>query len=628
MHHQESLPARHKLHRDRDRTPDQEQTAAALAEHEHVRPGLAREASQRSVNAQGEASSAALVQSVRSSSQESFHVAQHAQQPQRATQSQQRLLETQSQQRRLEFQSQQRQPAEDHGHEMEVWHTQKGSDNHESQSQRAQRDAQLDKQAQSAQRAQHAQHSMQSGFASSVTLSARVRQRSSSPQSGRSITSSCSAVLHSPEATTQVSFHTSVSPTKRAMPPVDSSSQLSIKASVSAGQQQCLPEQLHKHSLPQQRLPQQELPEQQQLPQQLPQQRLQLQSASGQQHLLTTDHKGQNPNSQGQSQQGFVFLPGQSTGTGQVRCPSRTSNTAPPSVAPQAGAAATTAAATATCQPDIQSPPAVGSGAAEPGCAGAEASGIQQRSGIRSDSAEAMSQEPSAFHTRQQHEAATKPSQPSVCDAAATHTQTQTLSSCGGLKGSGQPVSRTGSMDRLQKLMLLTSGAQQEQQQQQHRVSGAGAFSVNRSMSRTASMAVQHTSSCADSAGGPTQGKSSQIPGSPQRGVSRTGSVISQPQLTPSHADSASSHMCCSSSNSAQQAVSHAMGIALLQQQSQGALGVQPSYDDLSREGLEEDNCRLRYALAAIELQLGVLRNQQVNHEAQHSRGVQNADPS
>jgi len=74
--------------------------------------------------------------------------------------------------------------------------------------------------------------------------------------------------------------------------------------------------------------------------------------------------------------------------------------------------------------------------------------------------------------------------------------------------------------------------------------------------------------------------------------------------------------------------VSHAMGIALLQQQSQGALGVQPSYDDLSREGLEEDNCRLRYALAAIELQLGVLRNQQVNHEAQHSRGVQNADPS
>lgn len=131
-------------------------------------------------------------------------------------------------------------------------------------------------------------------------------------------------------------------------------------------------------------------------------------------------------------------------------------------------------------------------------------------------------------------------------------------------------------------------------------------------------MAVQHTSSShSDSAGGPTQGKSSHTQGSPQRGVSCTGSITSQPQLTPSHADLASSHACCSSSNSAQQAeqaVFHARGIALLREQSQAALGVQPSYDDLSREGLEEDNCRLRYALAAIELQLGVLRNQQVGH--------------
>jgi len=42
------MPARHKLHSDHDRTPDQEQIAASLAGHEHVRPGLARQASQRS----------------------------------------------------------------------------------------------------------------------------------------------------------------------------------------------------------------------------------------------------------------------------------------------------------------------------------------------------------------------------------------------------------------------------------------------------------------------------------------------------------------------------------------------------------------------------------------------------
>ena len=53
-------------------------------------------------------------------------------------------------------------------------------------------------------------------------------------------------------------------------------------------------------------------------------------------------------------------------------------------------------------------------------------------------------------------------------------------------------------------------------------------------------------------------------------------------------------------------------GLALLQEQSQLALGTQGSCSELSREGLEEDNCRLRRALEAIEQQLGMLRNQQV----------------
>lgn len=55
-----------------------------------------------------------------------------------------------------------------------------------------------------------------------------------------------------------------------------------------------------------------------------------------------------------------------------------------------------------------------------------------------------------------------------------------------------------------------------------------------------------------------------------------------------------------------------AEGLALLQEQSQLALATQASYSELSREGLEEDNCRLRRALAAIEQQLGMIRNQQV----------------
>lgn len=697
------MPAGHKLHSNHDRTPDQEQTAVALADHEHVRPGLARQASQRSANAQREASSAALVQSVQSSSQGSSQVAQ---QPQRAIYSQQKLLKVKSKQP---------QRVEDEGHEMDLWDTQNESNTLESQPQRAQQDAQLDKQA------QHAQHSMHSGCTSSMTLSARVRQRSSSPQSGHSITSSCSAVLHSPEATTQVSFHASVSPGRLAMPSVDSREQLLIKASVSAGQQQRLPEQLHNHSLPQQ----------------LPQQRLQLQSGSGPEHLLTTHHKGHIPDFQGQSQQECVFLQGRTTGTGQVRGLSRTNSITPSSGVPQADAAATTAAAaTATCQPHVQSRPvegpgAEGPGAAEQASAGAEDSGSQHQPGSRSDSAEAGSQGPGVVDNRQQEVVSTKPAQLSASDAAATCAQTQMLSSCGDLKGPGQPVSRTGSMDQLQKLMLLTSGAQLEQ----HQVSGPGALSITRSVSRTASMAVQHTSS-SDSAGGP-QGKSSQTQGSPQKGVLRTGSITSQPQLPLSRAASASSwpllgivdsgtpqqgvvlrqpetsprggvatsqpaeshaeelllsqqqsvsrstgtsssqqltvpatgartamsqecsgsstrgtqqaasyargsqphqlqhrlsspgsqnstqqptlRTCCSNSNGAQQAqqaVSHARGIALLQEQSQVALGVQPSYDDLSREGLEEDNCRLRCALAAIELQLGVLRNQQVGRKA------------
>lgn len=57
---------------------------------------------------------------------------------------------------------------------------------------------------------------------------------------------------------------------------------------------------------------------------------------------------------------------------------------------------------------------------------------------------------------------------------------------------------------------------------------------------------------------------------------------------------------------------SRAEGLALLQEQSQLALATQGSCSELSREGLEEDNCRLRRALAAIEQQLGMLRNQQV----------------
>lgn len=59
-----------------------------------------------------------------------------------------------------------------------------------------------------------------------------------------------------------------------------------------------------------------------------------------------------------------------------------------------------------------------------------------------------------------------------------------------------------------------------------------------------------------------------------------------------------------------------AEGLALLQEQSQLALATHGSCSELSREGLEEDNCRLRHALAAIEQQLGMIRNQQVTESS------------
>lgn len=65
------------------------------------------------------------------------------------------------------------------------------------------------------------------------------------------------------------------------------------------------------------------------------------------------------------------------------------------------------------------------------------------------------------------------------------------------------------------------------------------------------------------------------------------------------------------------QGVSRPGGLALLPERSQLALATQGSYSEMSRQGLEEDNCRLRRALAAIEQQLGMIRNQQVLQLAQ-----------
>lgn len=161
-----------------------------------------------------------------------------------------------------------------------------------------------------------------------------------------------------------------------------------------------------------------------------------------------------------------------------------------------------------------------------------------------------------------------------------------------------------------QQGVLSTAGTQQPQLQQ-------GTCSDSRSSSMhlksLSDLSIQQEGSQADCSSG-LRCTFSQSSGATQQDAQQPDRHPRQQLLQPSN--SAEQEVLQPEHNSYHGASSaeglRAEGLALLQEQSQLALATQGSCSELSREGLEEDNCRLRRALAAIEQQLGVIRNQQV----------------
>lgn len=516
---------------------------------------LTREGSQRSVNGQGDLSRAASLQSVHSSSQSSSYKTQHVKLPQQGQQAK------------------------------HAQHAQQG--HHQQLAQQGQ----LVQHAQQDQHARKPQHSMHSGFITSVTVSAR--QRSTSPQPGHShssIVSPCSATVHSPEATSRVSIHATLSPGKQSgKSPAKGNAQLRSQGGLVSREEHRLSEQLVRQ-LPSSQV-QQQLPEE--LPQHLQQQVLHLQPRGGQPtQVLTHDTTETGQQAQCRAEQDHhqrepQSLPGSRTVSQQLQQPARHSSTTP-------------------------------------GLSGAGPGGPQ----------------PAASHAA----ADVQPSAPAQGSALPQ-----------------QAVSRTGSMERLQQLMLLTRAAQHQQHTSAATSTGTPSQETR---PRPANVAAQLYPSCSGSTGSAGSTPSQPQTGSPQRAtsppvsvdsmqqpVSDTGSGDrSQPQPVSCTVSSGSVQQrlavqqqrvsCTVSASSIRQPLAHAQavahlqqqsasssgsavstqgpasfagGIALLQEQSQLALGAQTSCSDLSREGLEEDNCRLRYALAAIEQQLGLMTRQQVS---------------
>ena len=632
---------------------------ASPADQGHMATALAREASQRSVNAQGDVSQAASLQSAQSSTCESPQTAQRTEQLQCMPPSQHAMLDVQSQRAQQAHDNRHdsqhaQQPRDSRLEPQRAQHAQQLPDRVESchvQHSHSKREGQV---AQIGQQAQHAQSTVQSGFTTSVTLSARMRQISNSAQPGHSVTSQCSATVHSSEATSQVSFHATLSPSRQAKRSAHSVAQLFPEASSSHSQRQRLPAQLLK-----------QLPEHQ-TPQLL---------APG-----LTDQ--QDPTSQQRHQQGHISVCELSPASEDLNSLFKSDTTTQAPAVPQAAAAAAAAAADVEHQPRAaeQRMPA----------AGEQTSAVANRAESKhqpANSTPAMAVlQPTGRGGSQQQGAtslATHSSQQLFSGAVRTRAEQGRLPRAGSGVVTGQAVSRTGSLDRLQHLMLLTSHNQQQQQtwhlqqqqQHQHQQDASGSQKVNsadKGLSRAAVLAAQPASSYTGSPGKPSgdtpppqgsaQGTLSQSvstgsgqqcvsdgaasacshrhpmsrsvsPGNTQQratqhqqSLARPGSIGSSQQSPPyvqslprsmstgstQQAGSSASQGSAKQAQHAQQAGLYARTVALLQEQSQQALGVQPSYEELSREGLEEDNCRLRYALAAIEQQLGILTHQQV----------------
>ena len=452
---------------------------------------LARQNSQRSVNAQAGLSTAARCQSEQSSSQGSPQTAQYTQ------------LQHETERAQHEAQRQPRQQA------------------------------QAGQLAQRGQHAQGPQRSMQSSFVASVTVNARLKQRSNSPHSDHShssITSQCSATIRGSGVSDRLSVHAALSPSKQAKAPVRSDPRLCLHASSNSTEHQ----RLLVGDLP--GLNGKQVPRLQQAGQQSHQPEM-AQAQQQQQQQLQQQLPQQQPDASC-GEEDLKLVPVGKQASQQVQ----------------------------SCTQQLQSPNLL-----QP----------QPKSdALCTDS----SQQGLELQSRGSH--------------AATASSRHTL----------QPSAGDIDMD------TAHSG-------QQPASCSTGASSLHRPPSQAGNASDQETQSIPQAVtvestvqGGSSTAQHQSTPPSTQRARVEGGTLLAPAS---SHSSAAATQntslavgpqqQCASSKGSTQVG-----GLALLQEQSQAALGVQPSYGDVSREGLEEDNCRLRCALAAIEQQLGILRHQQV----------------
>ena len=557
------------------------------------------------------------------------------------------------------------------------------------------------------QRSQHAQHSMQAGFTATVSMTARCTQQSpESWNSNSSIVSHCSATVHSPEATSSLSIHASLSPRRQSKAVKHGrQEELAKQSATVTAQRECVPAQLPEQLL-------------EQLPKQSSRVRGQHESGSAQIQLLpmhTSPYGAPFPthiSARLQEDLPDTTAPPQAGASNHVQQPvpliasAKSLSRAASIVAAQQQAASRSSS---TASPGLSrqaSQYGVPQGATGPGNAqlaasqGQMAQQAQQAASQgqmaalpRSDNASSARCGAPNERTASQPKPVAVPRSHSVSsarhvvpngDSCQAQSEQQTESEvCG-------PASRqrllpktqqsqlqnevsTSSTQRPQLQKHVSTGCTQQPQLQKHvstvstqrpelqEQMSIGSTQRPQLQTHVSTVSTQRPELQEQMSTGSTQRpqlqkniRSDSASSSMQLGSQLDLQEVSQPDCSSSsrHTLSHSSHSAqqevsqpdCSSSSrhalfkpsysaqrdqdalqprySAQQSLqpqcsgSHgvlrAEGLALLQERSQLALATQGSYSELSRQGLEEDNCRLRQALAAIERQLGMIRNQQV----------------
>ena len=545
----------------------------ACTSHQQTDVPLIKESGQCCVEAAGKVKKAASLQSVQSSSQGSSHLAHP---PYHRTQTQ-REVQTQSEQTQ-----------------------QKGKQAQQAQNEQLVPHGQQARYGDRAQHAQQAQHSMQiAGFTASITLSAGVRQQQAG-NSPPSVVGRCSATINSPEATTCLSVQTTLSPVKQTKSSARRDLQVCTQASLGSDQQGSMLTQTSKQQLPQQQQ------------QQLPSQMLQLLPADAETCMLAPVNTQQPPatvQSQAAVLQAPVSSPSQQTGSSSVTekpleaaATHTPTNTADP--LPVASAEQTRGPPQHTLSPSGS----INSQQLSLSCA-EDVTRLQQRQRPVERTASASSTQQRVLpHQREAHavtaHSSDKPSSGQQQSAARSISTDSTYRSLA-------VHHKSLSSSKQQPLLCLASASSGEERQATvlpaEGMVAIGQQTVPRTVSTSSSQPVSRTVS--------TDSTQQRLFGQ-HHAVSRTASVDStqRPVLHMEgvrlvQAPTASPGV---STSSLQEPMLDTDQVVVIRDQSQVALGGQPSYGDLSRGGLEEDNCRLRYALAAIEQQLGMIRSQQV----------------